>query len=125
MGDAGGPGMFVAGAHLIEEVHRHVGNGVVLLDNHLHAVRQGLRPDVLLGQQQRGKYQCRENRSHRSRIAPRCYIENAPWAASASFPTRWPTKSPPVKWWSVPPPWSRSCSKIPSTPAPAPPEELR
>ena len=39
------------------------------------------------------------------------------WAESASSPTPSQTKSQPEKWWSVPPPSSRSCSKTRSTPA--------
>ena len=40
------------------------------------------------------------------------------WAASAFFPIRWPTRSPPARWWTVRPRWSRSCWRMRSTPAP-------
>ncbi len=42
----------------------------------------------------------------------------SPWAASAYSPTRSPTRSPPAKWWTAPRPWSRSCLKTRSMPAP-------
>ena len=39
------------------------------------------------------------------------------WRESTSFPITWPARSPPARWWSARPRWSRSWSRTRSTPA--------
>jgi hypothetical protein len=64
VGDAGGAGVFVAGADFVEEVHGHVRNGVIFLHDHLHSVGQRLGLDVLATHQAPGQKEGRPKYAH-------------------------------------------------------------
>ena len=56
VGEAGAPRGFVARADLVPDVDHHLGHAVILVQDHLEAVRQGVLLEVDLGEVRRGRF---------------------------------------------------------------------